>query len=120
MKGRMTFSKEVVSTILEIVSYQSAWLQILIPKVNENMIQPNSETASDKWADVIVNGGSLIAEDFEDGSEYTFNLHDMEKGWKEFSKDYSEESANIENDEADHTDCDIYIQYVLFGEYVYG
>lgn len=51
---------------------------------------------------------------------YTFNLHDMEKCWNEFSKDYSEESANIENEEMDFNDCDIYMQYVIFGEYVYG
>lgn len=44
----------------------------------------------------------------------------MEKGWKKFFKDHLKETANIENDEADLNDCDIYMQYVIFGEYTYG
>lgn len=120
MKHRLEFSRETVLDILETASYQSSWLQILIPKINEDMIQPSSETSSEKWADIIINGGSLIAEDFVDDSEYTFNLIDMKKSWMKFSTDFEEEAENIVNENADYNDCDIYMQYVLFGEYVYG
>ena len=120
MKEQIKFDRDTVLRILETASYQSSWLQILIPHESEGKIQPNSETSSEKWADIIVNGGSLIAEDFEDDSEYIFDIHSMEKGWKKFSKDYKEEAEDIINDCADYFDCDIYMQFVILGEYVYG
>lgn len=116
----MKFDKETVSKFLEIATNGSSWLHIIIPKVNESLIQKGSETRSDKWADIICHGGSLIVDDMEDDSEYTFNRLDMISGMAKLKNDYSEEAANISNDEADFTDCDIYMQYVIFGEYVYG
>lgn len=50
-----------------------------------------------------------------------FRYEERKKHISKLDKDYSEEAANIRNDEADFTDCDIYyMQYVIFGEYVYG
>ena len=116
----MRFSKENIATILEIAATGSSWIHLNVSFLEEGKITDPHQTRYEKLAEVITKGGWLFCDDDESSKRYIFYLADLTKGWKKFKEDYPDEAKRIENEDADANDCDIFMQYVLFGEYVYG
>jgi len=116
----MRFNRKEIATILEIAATGSPWMHINVSYLEEDKVSDQSQTRYEKFAEVLTKGGWLFCDDDESSKRYIFYLTDLQRGWKKFKEDYPEEAERIENEDADANDCDIFMQYVLFGEYVYG
>lgn len=89
----------------------------------------NTYCREDKWADILLNGGTLVAIDYydedensEEGKEYPITLETFLNG---LNKAYSECPNNIHEVEkfdgsADYFDANNVMQVILFGELIYG
>lgn len=109
--------------LLSTAFYGSSWFTASVDKEKYgNLIQPTSECREEVWTDVLMGGGTLIVEDFEEDSEYEISLDDICKAIAKLHDEHLNVYARIMSfdGEADYYDADAVIQYAVFGEWVYG
>ena len=86
----------------------------------------NNDCREDKWADVLLHGGSLNiidveeCEDDSDEGEHKITLEDIEKALPLFMLNYPSQWAAIMDETGDLYDADALLQFVVFGDVIYG
>ena len=91
-----------------------------------NKAKENNDWREDKWADILLNGGSLNvidveeAEDGNEEAEHKMTLEDIEKALVPFMLNYPSQWAAIKDETMDLYDADAFLQFVIFGDVIYG
>ena len=109
--------------LLSTAFYGSDWFTASVDKEKYgNLIKPTSECREDKWADVLMGGGTLIVEDYEEDKKYEISLKDICKGIAKLHDTRLNVYARVMafDGSADFYDADAVIQFAVFGEWVYG
>ena len=135
---KITEKRELFKYFLEGATYGSTWLEIKTLKVERNLDAEFSEDylesrcGVDKWYDRLVSGGHIVcidwysAEDNEDGNpdKYKLSLNDIEERLNKAMQDESIAKTYWEvfgeDGCPDYYDYDNLMQYIMFGEVVYG
>jgi hypothetical protein len=132
----MKITKELLSDLLDTAMCSCSWLEIKTLKSEKHLDVQFSEDYLtyryfyEKCADRLLAGGHIICYDYEDENEkgepkrYELQLSDFEKRLHEapFSDDLSvvESFCNWRLDNYDYYDCNNLLQYVIFGQIIYG
>lgn len=81
----------------------------------------------DVWAQILLDGGELVFKDVEGDDAYTtaLTLDKVEKTlWKFLDESPSDAFTlafdRVYHEEGDAEDCDVLLQYILFGEYLFS
>lgn len=87
----------------------------------------NAVSFEDIYTQIVMDGGEITFVDIEGDGEYTrsFTLDAVEKAlWKFLDERPSDAFIlafdRVYHEEADADDCDVLIQYILFGEYMFS
>ena len=130
----MKLTKEQLVDLLCTATYSSDWLGIKT-HISEKRLDDiydeqylDSRCLEEKWADRLLNGGHIVCVDYYDDDEngkpmkYTLCLEDIESKLEQATKDENvvREYANWTSGYYDYYDCNNLMQYVIFGEVVYG
>lgn len=133
---------EDLVNLFSTATYQSNWLSISIPREDKTTIH-KADCLEDMWAKVILEGKPLYMTDYyaEDSDDsygklphewvegymrYTFTLEDIKKGISKAldSDDYIAECIHHLADddccEFDNPQAEAIMQYIIFGEEIYG
>lgn len=117
--------KNFLSCILADATYDSPWFGVKVsdktPKEVAKTAWDNNDCREDIWADVLLNGGTLVVTDYEDDEKtYEFTIKSVTKGMKKMQKQHPRMYANIVEEYYDFYDVDALLQTIVFGEVVYG
>lgn len=74
----------------------------------------------DKWAKVLLRGGSIIVYDVEEDEEHVVDLNMIYVGATKLMEEHINVIARIFEENDDFYDNDAVIQYAMFGKWVYG
>lgn len=116
-------NKDNLVDIFSTATYGSDWLAIKRPKRFNHLIKPESDCIEEKWVDVLLGGGMVAAfiyEDDEEPARKEFSLEDMEVGLKKFMEERPQDYADLVSEDGDYYTASNLMQYVLFGEVVFG
>lgn len=117
-------NKDFLTSLLSGAIYGSPWFSGGVhqdtPKEIYQAARDCNECAEDIWADVLLQGGFVLIEDFEDGVDYKISLKDVEKGFRRFMVDDPRHYADIMLEEADFYGYDALLQTIVFGEVQYA
>lgn len=116
-------TKETLVNILSTATYGSDWLTILRPKKYDNLLKEESECREEKWADILLGGGYIVAFAYDGDDEPTrheVTLDKMKKGLDVLQKDYPKDYADLVTENDDYYTGSNLMQCVLFGEVIYG
>lgn len=123
-------TKEFLSDWLSTATYGSFWCDCSVHKDTSDEIYDEARNSNncreDKWADVLLNGGSLNIcdiEECEEGNEegeHKMALADIEKALPLFILNYPTQWAAIMDETYDLYDADALLQFVVFGDVIYG
>lgn len=116
-------NKENLVDIFSTATYGSDWLAIKRYKKFNDMVKEGSECLEEKWADIILAGGCLVAFIYEDDDEPTrkeFTLEDMKVGLQKFIEECPRDYADLVSGDGDYYTASNMMQCVLFGEVVFG
>lgn len=132
----MKLTKEQLVDLLYTTTYGGSCLECRCLKSEAHLDEQFSKEylenrcLEDKWADRLLAGGTLVILDYEDEDEngnpkkYKLTLKDFEEKLQEapFSdKDYIVRSwCNWRIKKSDYYDCNNLLQYVMFGDVIYG
>jgi hypothetical protein len=130
----MKLTKEQLVDLLCTATYSSGWLGIKTPISERNLDKIYDEEylenrcLEERWADRLLNGGHIVCVDYYDEDDngdpmrYTLCLKDIEDKIEQATKDEEvvREYANWMSGDYDYYDCNNLMQYVIFGEVVYG
>lgn len=130
----MKLTKEQLVDLLCTATYSSDWLEIKTLKSERHLDEIYDEEylenrcLEEKWADRLLNGGHIFCFDYYDEDDsgktmrYTIRLEDIEDKLEKATKDEEvvREYANWISGDYDYYDCNNLMQYVIFGEVVYG
>lgn len=136
---------EDIVNLFSAATYGNDWLGISIPKeYREAPYLKDIETLENKYAAILLHDGQLHACDYyaEDADDvfgdilaykydrrsgcmkYSFNLADVEKGLEKAFKDSCAREYVMhlmdEPEQLDLNEADILMQYIMFGEQIYG
>ena len=135
----MELTKEALVDLFSTATYGSEWLEIKTLKSEKVLDDIYSDEyksqrcLEEKWADRLLNGGHIVCldwydEDYDnDGNViefkiYKLTLEDIKKGLNKArnDKDMARTYWVWRNEEGDYYTANNLIQYILFGEVVYG
>ena len=130
----MKLTKEQLVDLLSTATYGCDWLECKVLRseayIDERFDKEYLENRcrEDKWADRLLNGGHIICFDYYDEDDngdpkrYTICLEDIEEKLEKATKDEEvvRDYANWISGDYDYYDCNNLMQYVIFGEVVYG
>lgn len=130
----MKLTREQLVDLLCTATYSSCWLAIKTLKSERHLDEIYDEEylenrcLEEKWADRLLNGGHIVCFDYYDEDDdsnpvkYTLSLSDIEDKLEKATKDEEvvREYANWIIGDYDYYDCNNLMQYVIFGEVVYG
>jgi hypothetical protein len=121
---------EFLSDWLSTATYGSFWCEcqthVDTPDDVYEQAKENNECTEDVWADVLLNGGALNVvdveeyEDDEDTAQHKVTLTDIENAIPMFAVNYPSQWGAIMDETMDLIDADALLQFVIFGELVYG
>lgn len=123
MKSRKDLNKETLVDIFSTATYGSDWLEICRPKKFDSLVKEGSECREEKWADILLGGGYIVAYEYEDEEEpirHKITLDMMKKGLEVFKDKCPYDYADFITENEDYCTCSNLVQCVLFGEVVYG
>ena len=123
MNSRKDLNKETLVDIFSTVTYGSDWLEICRPKKFDSLVKEGSECREEKWADILLGGGYIVAHEYEDEEEpirHKITLDMMKKGLEVFKDKWPYDYADFITENEDYCTCSNLMQCVLFGEVVYG
>lgn len=115
-------NKDNLVDIFSTATYGSDWLEIKRPKALNYLVNDESVTREEKWADILLGGGKLTAFVYDDENplRITFSLEEMEKGFKKFIEECPQDYADLVNGDSDYYTASNLMQCVLLGEVVFG
>lgn len=123
-------SKEGLSDLLSVATYGNGWPCIKIKRSEYHLANEyENECREDKWASVLVNGGTLVVYDEYEEEEleadelptkYTLTLKDVRKGLRLMKKLYPHHYADLVTENDDLETGDVWLQLAVFGELIYG
>ena len=118
--------EENLVNLLANASYSSPFFSFGVKKgtydayLNEDENNDKDLCREDKWAKVLLRGGSIMLYDVEEEEEHVLDLHMIYVGATKLMEEHEKVMANIFEEEDDFYDNDAVIQYAIFGEWVYG
>lgn len=132
----MKLNKEQLVDLLCTATYGCTWLECSSLKSEKHLDEKfdkeylEERCLEEKWADRLLTGGTLRCCDYEDcdenenPKEYLLKLSDFEEKLHEApfcDKDYIVSSfCNWRTENYDYYDCNNLMQYIMFGDVVYG
>lgn len=123
MNSRKDLNKETLVDIFSTATYGSDWLGICRPKKFDSLVKEGSECREEKWADILLGGGYIVAFAYDGDDEptrYEVTLDMMKKGLEVFKDKCPYDYADFITENEDYCTCSNLMQCVLFGEVVYG
>lgn len=137
-----SISRDELVTLFSDSTYGSNWLTFnskevygaILPTNMKNIKEEHEKEHStycreDKWADILLNGGTLVAVDFYDKDEdgeygrcYPITLANILNGLTKAQKECPYNFANVAkfDGSADYFDANNVMQCIIFGEVIYG
>lgn len=127
----MEITKELLVNLFSTATYGSDWLNIVTLKSEkhlDNKYTPEYleyRCREDKWADRLLDGGTIVCEDYydedddENPTRYNLKLDHILKGLKKSQEIIPRDWADFVNDEDDYYTCNNIMQVIIFGEVVY-
>ena len=122
MNSRKDLNKETLVDIFSTVTYGSDWLWICRPKKFDSLVKEGSECREEKWADILLGGGYIVAHEYEDEEEptrYKVTLEMMKKGLDVFQNECPQDYADLITENEDYYTCSNFKQCVRFGEVIF-
>lgn len=130
----MKLTKEQLVDLLCTATYSSDWLGIKTPISEKHLDDIYDEDylktrcLEERWADRLLNGGHIVCVDYYDDDDngrlmrYTLCIEDIESKLSQAAqdKDIVISYSNWMSGDYDYYDCNNLMQYVIFGEVVYG
>lgn len=124
-------TQEGLSDLLSVATFGNYWPCIKIKRSEHHLAEEyKNECIEDKWAAVLINGGTLVVYDeyemdseLYDGEEPTkhyLTLKDVRKGLRLMKKDYPYHYADLVEENDDAETGDVWLQLAVFGEVIYG
>lgn len=124
-------SHEGLSDLLSTASYGSYWAVIKIKRSEYHLAEEwKNECIEDKWASVLLNGGTLsVYDEGESGSElyedepvqkHPLTLKAVRKGLRLMKEQYPDHWTDLVEENEDAVTGDVWLQLAVFGEVVYG
>ena len=124
-------TQEGLSDLLSVATFGNYWPCIKIKRSEYHLAEEHKyECIEDKWAAILVNGGTLVVYDeYEMDNElnenelptkYTLTLKDVRKGLRLMKKLYPEHYADLVEENDDLITGDVWLQLAVFGELIYG
>ena len=122
---------EGLSNLLSTALFGSYWADIAIKRSEYHLAEEyKNECLEDKWAAILINGGTLLVNDYSDcdnelyeddePSKHTLTLKDVRKGLRLMKKEYPSHYADLVEENDDAETGDIWLQLAVFGEVIYG
>lgn len=108
--------------------FRLLWNEDKYKEAKSNLSNQNLDASfEDILTEMIITGGALTFVDDEGGGEYTkpLTLDIVEKSlWRFLDEEPSDAFIlafdRVYHEEADADDCDVLLQYILFGEYMFS
>jgi hypothetical protein len=125
----MKLNKEQLVDFLSTAIYGCDWLYCYTLEEEKHLDDGLDEyylenrCREEKWADRLLAGGTLVCVDYEDcEKEYKLTLKDFENKLDKalYDKEARFNLGNWLTDDYDYYDCNNLLQYIMFGEIVYG
>ena len=124
-------SHEGLSNLLSVATFGNYWPHIKIKRSEYHLAEEDkNECIEDKWAAVLINGGTLVVYDeYENDNElndgeapvkYYSTIKDVRKGLRLMKKLYPRHYADLMEENDDAITGDVWLQLTIFGEIVYG
>ena len=117
-------TEEFLSDWLSTASYGNIWCSVFIHNDTSDSLYNEAkeikETREDEMAYILKRGGSILVIDEEEERDYKVTYEDIKNGIQTFVLNYPRQWAAIVEGDADLYDADILLQWIVFGEYVYG
>lgn len=125
----MKLNKEDLVDLLCTATYDCEWLICSSLKSEAHLDECfddeylENRCREDKWADRLLAGGTILCVDCEDdGKEYKLTLENFEDGLEKalYDSDIRPCFGRWLSGNYDYYDCNNLLQYIMFGEVVYG
>lgn len=123
-------TKTFLSDWLSTATYGSFWCDCCVHKDTSDEVyvqaKKNNDCREDVLADVLLNGGALNicdVEECEEGNEegeHKMTLADIENALPLFMLNYPSQWGAIMDETGDLYDADALLQFVVFGDVIYG
>ena len=124
-------SHDGLSDLLSVATFGNSWPCIKIKRSQYHLAEEHKyECIEDKWAAILVNGGTLVVYDeYEMDNElnenelptkYTLDLKAVRKGLRLMKKEYPNHWADLVEENDDLITGDVWLQRAVFGEVIYG
>ena len=116
-------SHEGLSNLLSVSTYGNGWPDIRIKRSEYHLAEEDKyDFIEDKWAAILLNGGTLVVHDLydDDDAKYNLDLKADRKGLKLMKEQYPRHWADLVEEEDDLITGDCFLQLAVFGEWIYG
>ena len=122
---------EGLSDLLSVAIFGNSWPAIKIKRSEYHLAEEyKNECIEDKWAAILINGGTLVVYDGyemeselnegEDPTKHYLTLKDVRKGLRLMKKKYPHHYADLVEENDDAITGDVWLQLAVFGEVIYG
>lgn len=131
LREKDILSHEGLSNLLSVATYGNPWPVIKIKRSQYHLAEEDkNECLEDKWASILLNGGTLVVyDDYEMSNElyenepptkYSLDLKAVRKGLRKMKKEYPSDWADLVEENDDLCTGDTWLQLAVFGEVIYG
>ena len=122
---------EGLSNLLSTALFGSYWADITIKRSEYHLAEEyKNECLEDKWAAILINGGTLLVNDYSDcdnelyeddnPTQHELTLKGVRKGLRLMKKEYPSHYADLVEEQDDAITGDVWLQLAVFGELIYG
>ena len=121
---------EGLSDLLSVATYGNYWPILKIKRSEYHLAEEDKhDCLEDKWAAILINGGTLVVyDDYEMGeldenelpTKYALDLKGVRRGLRLMKKNYPDDYADLVTGQDDLNTGDIWLQLAVFGEVIYG
>ena len=124
----MKIEKELFGNFLDDTNCDSYWAVLGFNKGDLNRqlkaeyLKANTDAyRGEIMAYILLNGGSIVVVDTYEEDEHTLTMEDVNKGFQLLEKHNNKlYNSLVKDEDYDAETCDLWLQYAVFGEIVYG
>lgn len=127
LKLKDILSHEGLSNLLSVATYGNPWAYVKIKRSEYHLAEEDKyECREDKWASVLLNGGTLMVhdayeeEDTDAPVRHPLDLKAVRKGLRLMKEQYPCHWADLVEENDDLDTGDVWLQLAVFGELIYG
>ena len=134
LKLKDILSHEGLSNLLSVATYGNSWAYIKIKRSEMHLAEEDKyDCREDKWASILLNGGTLMVHDAYEEEEtfnelteeyvitrYPLDLKAVKKGLRLMKEQYPRHWADLVEENDDLITGDVWLQLAIFGELVYS